>query len=124
MPNACCYTRQFMQLFPAPPAAPQIGQATIIHGETVTDNWSYLRDREHPATIPYLEAENRFTDQIMEPARALETKIYEEMVSRIQETDSSVPARNGAFEYYTRLEQGKQYGIHCRRALDGGGEEI
>jgi oligopeptidase B len=100
-----------------PPAAPKIPHSIVIQGETVTDNWFYLRDREHPATIPYLEAENKFTSSVMEPAAALETKIYEEMVGRIQETDSSVPTRYGAFEYYTRMEQGKQYGIYCRRAL-------
>lgn len=100
-----------------PPLAPKIPHQTAIHGEIVTDNWFWLRDRQHPQTIPYLEAENRYTDQIMEPASELETKIYTEMVARIQETDSSVPAKYGAFEYYTRMEQGKQYAIHCRRAL-------
>src|SRR5580704_17093440 len=109
-----------MQPSAVPPIAPKVPHSSIIHGETVVDNWFYLRDREDPATIPYLEAENRFTDQVMEPAAALESRIYEEIVGRIQETDSSVPVRNGAFEYYTRMERGKQYGIHCRRALAAG----
>ncbi len=99
-----------------PPRASKIPHSTVVHGETVIDNWHYLRDRENPATIPYLEAENEFTSQIMAPAAELETTIYEEMVSRIQETDSSVPVREGAFEYYTRTVKGKQYPIHCRRA--------
>jgi len=101
----------------APPLAPQIPHQTTIHGEIVTDNWFYLRERQHPKTLPYLEAENQYTAQVMEPASELETKIYTEMVARIQETDSSVPAKYGAFEYYTRMEQGKQYPIHCRRPL-------
>jgi oligopeptidase B len=101
----------------APPLAPQIPHQTTIHGEIVTDNWFWLRDRQHPQTLPYLEAENRYTAQVMEPASELETKIYTEMVARIQETDSSVPAKYGAFDYYTRMEQGKQYPIHCRRPL-------
>jgi oligopeptidase B len=100
-----------------PPLAPQIPHQTTIHGEIVTDNWFYLRDRQHPKTLPYLEAENQYTAHVMEPASELETKIYTEMVARIQETDSSVPAKYGAFEYYTRMEQGKQYPIHCRRPL-------
>ena len=106
-----------MPLRIAPPLAPQIPHQTTIHDEIVTDNWFYLRDRQHPETLPYLEAENQYTAQIMEPVSELETKIYTEMVGRIQETDSSVPTRYGAFEYYTRMEQGKQYPIHCRRAL-------
>ena len=109
----------------SPPVAVQVPHSAVIHGETVVDNWFYLRDREHPATIPYLEAENAFTAQVMEPAAELETKIYAEMVGRIQETDSSVPAREGAFEYYVRMEQGKQYAIHCRRAVsESAAEEI
>jgi oligopeptidase B len=102
-----------------PPVAPKIPHSVAVHGETLSDNWFYLRDRTHPATLPYLEAENRFTAQVMEPAAALETKIYEEMVGRIQETDATVPAKNGAYEYYTRMEQGKQYAIQCRRPLPG-----
>src|SRR6185312_13519415 len=102
-----------------PPAARKIPHASVIHGETLTDDWFYLRDREHPETIPYLEAVNRYTNESMAPVADLETKVYEEMVSRIQETDCSVPSRNGAFEYYIRTEQGQQYGIHCRRALAG-----
>jgi oligopeptidase B len=97
-----------------PPAAPKVPHSTLVHGEILTDNWFYLRDRTHPATIPYLEAENAYTAEVMGPAAALETGIYKEMVGRIQETDSSVPARDGAYAYYTRMEQGKQYAIHCR----------
>ncbi len=111
-----------MQQNEAPPAAKKAPHSAVIHGETVIDNWFYLRDRGNPETLPYLEAENRYTAQIMAPAAELETKIYEEMVGRIQETDSTVPVRQGDFEYYTRMEQGKQYGIHCRRKLADGGE--
>ncbi len=107
-----------------PPAAPKIPHSTLVHGETLNDSWFYLRDRTHPDILPYLQAENEFTAQIMAPSAALETKIYEEMVGRIQETDSTVPSRNGAFEYYTRMEQGKQYAIQCRRPIATNTEEI
>ncbi len=106
-----------------PPAAPKIPHAATIHGQIITDNWFYLRDREHPATLPYLDAENAFTNAVIAPAADLEDRIYHEMVGRIQETDSSVPVPKGTFEYYTRTEQGKQYPIHCRRA-PGGCEQI
>ncbi len=108
----------------ASPVAQKIPHTVVIHDETMVDNWFYLRDRTHPATIPYLNAENEFTDGIMQPTAELETKIYDEMVGRIQETDSSVPVRYGGFEYYTRTENGKQYPIHCRRPVPGGAEQI
>ena len=45
----------------------------------------------------------------------LQEKLYQEMVGRIQETDSTVPVRLGNNYYYTRTEAGKQYEIHCRK---------
>jgi oligopeptidase B len=97
------------------PKAEKFPHFRTIHGETVQDDWFYLRDRTHPGTIPYLEAENRYTEKLMEPSKALETELYNEMVGRIAETDQSVPYRMGAFEYYTRTEKGRQYPILCRR---------
>src|SRR3569833_668644 len=106
-----------------PPAARKIPLSSVFLGVSFSVDWFYLRDREHPDTILYLEAENLYTNEVMAPAAELERKIYEEMVGRIQETDSSVPSRHGAFEYYIRTEQGQQYGVHCRRALAGDSSE-
>jgi oligopeptidase B len=106
------------------PKAVKLPNFRTIHGETVQDDWFYLRDREHPQTIPYLEAENRYTELLMAPSKALETELYTEMVGRIMETDESVPYRMGAFEYYTRTEKGRQYPILCRRGIQGVTGEI
>ncbi|HZL57928.1 MAG TPA: S9 family peptidase [Bryobacteraceae bacterium] len=107
-----------------PPAALRIPHERTIHGETVADDWFYLRDRTHPATLPYLEAENVYTEETMKSAGTLRLQLYEEMVARIQETDTTVPWRFGAHEYYSRTEQGKQYPILCRRAQGSAREEI
>ncbi|HVW84586.1 MAG TPA: S9 family peptidase [Bryobacteraceae bacterium] len=113
------------------PSAPKIPTERTIHGETVIDEWFYLRDRENPATIPYLEAENRHTEESMRPAEGIRQTLYNEMLSRIQETDVSVPWRFGNHEYYSRTEQGRQYSIFCRRtpakagsAVAGRNEEV
>ena len=87
-----------------------------IHGDDVADHYFHLRDREHPDTVPFLEAENRRTQEAMKPLEHLQKVLYDEMVARIEETDSSVPAPFGAFEYYARTEKGRQYQILCRRA--------
>jgi len=97
------------------PVAKKIPQERTIHGETIVDNWYYLKDRNHPETIPYLETENRYTNETMLPHLALERQLYEEMVARIQETDVTVPYRYGSYEYYSRTEKGKQYPVLCRR---------
>ncbi len=69
----------------------------------------------------YLEAENAYADAVMEPLRPLQEKLYAEIVSRIQETDLSVPVPHGPFLYYSRSVEGLQYAIHCRRTLDADG---
>lgn len=99
----------------APPLAPVRHHRTTIHGDAREDPWFWLRDRNDPATIAYLRAENAYTEQHMAPTVPLQEQLYREMVGRIQETDLSVPERDGEWLYYVRTEEGKQYPIHCRR---------
>jgi len=63
----------------------------------------------------YLEAENAYTDAVMKPTEGLQKKLYDEMLSRIKETDIEVPYKEGDYFYYSRTEAGKQYQIHCRK---------
>jgi oligopeptidase B len=81
----------------------------------IHDPYAWLRDRENPEVFEYLRAENAYTEAMMEDTKALQQRLYEEMVGRIQETDRSAPVRDGSYWYYSRTEQGKEYGIHCRR---------
>lgn len=71
-------------------------------------------NKEDPATIAYLEAENAWTERATAHLDDLRKKVFQEIRSRTQETDLSVPTRKGAHWYYTRTVEGKQYGIHCR----------
>ena len=107
-----------------PPQPRKLPHPRTVHGETVVDDWFYLRDREHPDTIPYLEAENRFTEAYTAAWQGLRDELYTEMVARIQETDASVPWRAGAWEYYSRTEEGRQYPIQCRRSGEGAAEQV
>ena len=66
-----------MQSYPQAPKTPHIRR---IHGETVADDWFYLRDRENPTTIPYLEAENRYTEEQLAASKPLQDALYQEMV--------------------------------------------
>ncbi len=88
---------------------------TVLHGDTRVDNYFWLRDREDPGTLPYLEAENAYTQEIMRPAESLQAKLYSEMLGRIQQTDLTVPVKRDNYFYYTRTEEGKQYPIYCRK---------
>jgi oligopeptidase B len=98
-----------------PPRARRRPHVTSFHGITRQDDWFWLREREDPDVLRYLEAENAYTQAVMAPAKALEEDLYRELVARIQETDLSVPERDGEWLYYYRTEEGKQYPIYCRR---------
>ena len=100
----------------APPVARREPKATTLHGHTLQDDYAWLRDKTSPEVITYLEAENAHTDAFMAPTRPLQDLLYKEMLSRIKETDVSVPYRYGQWCYHTRTVEGRQYPIHCRRA--------
>jgi oligopeptidase B len=97
-----------------------------IHGDSVADDYFWLRDRTDPRTFAFLEAENHRTDEAMKRLEPLQEKLYQEMLSRVQEADVSVPAPFGTYEYFTRTEKGKQYPILCRRpaGAESGEEEM
>jgi oligopeptidase B len=100
---------------PAPPVAKKVPKTTEINGHTMVDNYFWLRDKKNPEVKAYLEAENAYTDALMKPTEALQKKLYDEMLSRIKETDVEVPYKEGEYFYYSRTEAGKQYQIHCRK---------
>jgi len=107
------------------PKAEKIPYVHSLHGDERIDPYFWMRDRQNPAVIAYLEAENAYTEATMQQTQPLQTTLYKEMLSRIQETDLSVPCRDGDYYYYSRTEAGQAYAIHCRKkgSLEGA-EEI
>lgn len=100
---------------PAPPAAPKKEHREVRHGETVIENYFWLREKSNPEVRQYLEAENAYTAAMTKHLKPFEDALYKEMLARIKQTDLSVPARRSGYLYYTRTEEGKQYPINCRK---------
>ncbi len=99
---------------PQPPKAKQIPHVTAIHGQELVDPYFWLRDQKDPDTLNYLKAENAYCDKLMAPTAGLQKKLYQEMLSRVQEDDSRAPYRIGQYGYYARTKKGKSYPIYCR----------
>ncbi|MFD1722647.1 S9 family peptidase [Amnibacterium endophyticum] len=89
------------------------------HGDVVVDAYEWLRDREDPAVIEHLEAENVWTDERVAGLATLRERLFGEIRSRTKETDLSVPTREGDWWYYSRTQEGKQYARHCRAPIAG-----
>jgi len=100
---------------PQPPVARREPVEHVLHGDRRVDHYAWLRQKENPDVIAYLEAENAYTDAILRPTEQLQEKLYQEMLGRIQQTDLSVPYRLRDYLYFTRTEEGKQYPLHFRR---------
>jgi len=109
-----------------PPAARKVPKEIEIHGDKLVDNYFWLRDRSNPGVIEYVEAENRYTEQMMKHTEPLQKELFEEFKKRVVETDSTVPVKMDDYYYYSRTEKGKQYAIHCRKkhSLDADEEII
>ena len=101
-----------------PPMAAKKPKTLTAFGERRVDDYYWLREKDNPEVIAYLEAENRYTEAVMAPLAGFRQKLYEEMLSRIQETDESVPYFKRGYWYYQREVQGMQYPIFCRRLGD------
>jgi oligopeptidase B len=100
-----------------PPTAAQRPHVVSSPFGDRVDPWYWLRDdeRKNPEMIAYLEAENDYLKSVMAPHRSLEQKVYEEIIGRLKQDDSSVPQRRNGYWYYSRYETGKQYPIFARR---------
>jgi len=99
---------------PVPPLARKNHSETHLHGVTLFDDYAWLRDKQNPEVTAYLEAENDYAEAFMAPLTGLRDTLYDEMLSHIQQTDVTVPYRDGDWWYFTRTEEGKQYAVHCR----------
>jgi oligopeptidase B len=99
----------------APPVAHKVPHTTSIHGQTLRDDYFWLREKGNADVTAYLQAENAYTEALMAPTKALQDTLYKEMLGRIKQTDLSVPSRIGEYFYYSRTEEGRQYPYMCRR---------
>jgi len=97
-----------------PPVAPVRPRERTHHGDTFVDDYEWLRDKDDPDVVAYLEAENAYSEQETERLAGLRQVIFEEIKGRTKETDLSVPTRRGDWWYYSRTVEGQQYGVHCR----------
>lgn len=99
---------------PAPPRAEQRESTREHHGDVIVDPYEWLRDKEDPAVRAHLEAENAYAEAVTADLQPLRDAIFEEIRSRTQETDLSVPVASGPWWYYSRSFEGSQYTVECR----------
>ena len=95
--------------------APRRTTTLRAHGDERRDDWHWLRERDDPAVLAYLQAENDYMRAGLAHTEDLQDAIFEEIKARVVETDVSAPVRRGDHEYFTRMVEGLEYAVHCRR---------
>ena len=118
-----------------PPRPEKRAHNSTVHGITRSDDYHWLKAdnwqevMHDPSLLPqdirdYLEAENSYHEKQMADTATLQEKLFAELKGRIKEDDSSVPAPDGAYFYYSATVTGGQYARYCRKLRDGGSEQI
>ena len=103
-----------------PPLAKRVPHQRTVHGDIVTDEYAWIADKDDPDTISYLKAENAYTEAATAGLIPLQDQILDEIKARTQESDLSVPVRKSGWWQYGRTVEGRQYALHCRRAVRPG----
>lgn len=103
----------------AAPVAPTKSHTWDRPTGAVEDPWAWLLDREDPDTLAYLQAENEYAAAFFDARADTVEALFQEIKSRVQETDESVPVRHGPWWYVTRTIEGESYPVFCRgRTID------
>ncbi len=87
----------------------------IKHGDVRIDNYYWLRDRNNPEVIDYLNKENLYFETKTKAYKSLEKSLFEEMKARIKQEDESIPVYENGYYYQTKFYKGKEYPVYTRR---------
>ncbi|KAI8905050.1 prolyl oligopeptidase [Gorgonomyces haynaldii] len=100
----------------SPKCKPKHVKTVNVHGEEWTDDYVWLKDREDPSVLNYIQQENEYTRQMMAPTKPLQKLLYKEFVSRLDQDEQSAPVtlQTDGWSYYSRRVAGEEYRRHCR----------
>jgi len=104
-----------MKQAPTPPIAKQENKTLVSHQDTRIDPYFWLREKEHPDTLAYIEAENDYFEAYRGEQKDLEDQLFSEIKGRIKEDDQSAPYKKNQYWYYVRYQEGQEHPIYCRK---------
>lgn len=102
-------------LYPPPPLAAAKPDTFTEFGNIRIDPYFWLKDRNNPEVIDYLNKENAYCDVVMKPTEELQAKLFDEMKARIKEDDQTVPVLDNGYHYFSRTRTGSQYPVYYRK---------
>jgi oligopeptidase B len=107
----------------AAPIAPIVPKRFTAFGGVRIDNYDWLRDREDPRVVSYLNAENAYAEERLEQIKPLVKELAAELKAREAQEDATVPTAYNGYIYERRFSQGAQYPYVVRRKDEHGAQE-
>lgn len=100
------------------PTAAARPRRLVTHGHERVDPYYWMREREDPEVIAYLEEENAYADKVLEPLKGLRETLFEEITGRLSETRETVPVIRHGSAYFSRFAKGEDYPVYSRRRAE------
>jgi oligopeptidase B len=101
-----------------PPSAKKIPKELKKFDSKRVDNYFWLKNRDDPKVIEYLEKENDYFKKMTSDTEDFQETIYNEIKKKIKEDDQSVPYFLNGYWYLTKYQKNKNYPIYLRRKSD------
>lgn len=98
-----------------PPKAKKIPKILEIHGDERHDPYFWLKERENPEVIQYLEEENAYAEAVMKDTEDFQQLLFDEMKARYKKDDESLPYFFNEYWYIVRFEKGKEHPLFTRK---------
>ena len=98
-----------------PPKAKKIPKILEIHGDERNDPYFWLKERENPEVIQYLEEENAYAEAVMKDTEDFQQLLFDEMKARYKKDDESLPYFFNEYWYIVRFEKGKEHPLFTRK---------
>ena len=97
-----------------PPYLKKIPKSLIKFNDKRIDNYYWLRERENPSVIEYLNRENDYYKKMTLHTKDFQDKLFHEIKNKIKQEDQSVPYFLNGYWYVTKYKENLDYPIYSR----------
>ena len=97
-----------------PPNLKKIPKSLIKFNDKRIDNYYWLRERENPSVIEYLNRENDYYKKMTLHTKDFQDKLFHEIKNKIKQEDQSVPYFLNGYWYVTKYKENLDYPIYSR----------
>ena len=97
-----------------PPVADKIPVSFKKFNDIRIDDYYWLKERENPEVIDYLERENDYYEKMTSHTLDLQNKLFKEIKDKIKEDDESIPYFLNGYWYKTKYKEGLDYPVYTR----------